>query len=166
MSQPAEQESRAPRWRAKLLIALVVVIVAAILARQSFAKDDADAGQGQANQLVAGQPAEEEKEPGGIEKVLPYVTEAGSAMLLGFMLALATRAALKLVIVALVLGFVALQFLAYKGILTIDLGEFAGWVGENVLNTTRNADAGQVAQEKVPTLGAGLLGYLLGLKKG
>ncbi|MHC4819141.1 MAG: FUN14 domain-containing protein [Planctomycetota bacterium] len=162
MSQPAE-ESRAPRWRAKLLIGLVVVIVAAILARQSFARDDAAKGEG--SQLAATQ-TEEEEEPSGLEKILPYVTDAGSAMLLGFMLALATRGVLKLIFVALVLGFVALQFLAYKGILTVDLGEFAGWVGENVLNTSSDADAGQVAQEKVPTLGAGMLGYLLGLKKG
>jgi len=162
MSQP-EQESRAPRWRAKLLIALVVVVVGGILARQSFARDAADTGEG--NQLAAAQPGEEE-EPSGLEKILPYVTEAGSAMLLGFMLALATRGALKLVIVALVLGFVGLQFLAYKGILTVDLGEFAGWIGDNVFNTSTDADAGQVAQEKVPTLGAGMLGYLLGLKKG
>jgi len=163
MSEPA-QESRAPRWRAKLLIALLVVVVAAIIARQSFRSDRAAAGQG--NQLVAGQPAAEEEEPGTLEKVLPFVTEAGSAMLLGFMLALATRFAFKLVIVALVLGFVALQFLAYKGILTVDWSEFASWTKDNLLNVTSGADAGQVAEQKVPTAGAGLLGYLLGLKKG
>lgn len=163
MSQPEQPEVRAPRWRAKLIIALVVVVAGAIIARYSLASDKADPGQGA--QLTANQQAEEE-EPGTFEKVLPFVTEAGSAMLLGFMLALATRSVFKLVIVALVLGFVALQFLAYKGVLTVDWSEFAAWIGDNVLNFSEDADAGQVAEEKVPTAGAGMLGYLLGLKKG
>jgi uncharacterized membrane protein (Fun14 family) len=165
MTQPEqlEQESRAPRWRLKLLVALVVLVVAGILVRQSLARDKATAAQG--NQLMANQQAEEE-EPSALEKAVPYVTEAGSAMLLGFMLALATRFALKLAIIGLVLGFVALQYLAYKGILTVDWSAFASWVGENVLNATKDADAGLVAQEKIPTAGAGVLGYLLGLKKG
>ncbi|MHC4135458.1 MAG: FUN14 domain-containing protein [Planctomycetota bacterium] len=163
MTEPA-QESRAPRWRAKLLIALVVVVAGAIVVRHTLADRRAE-GAGTGNQLVAGEKPEED-EPTAFEKILPYITEAGSAMLLGYMLALATRFALKLVIVVLVLGFVGLQFLAYKGILTVDLGEFAGWVGNNVLNVSSDGDAGQVAQEKVPTAGAGMLGYLLGLKKG
>jgi len=165
MTEPAPQEPRAPRWRAKLLVGLVVVIVAAIIARQSLTSDEADAKAGQGNQLVAGDTTEE-KEPGALEKILPYITEAGSVMLLGYMLALATRSVFKLVILALVFGFIALQFLAYKGILTVDLGEFAAWVGDNVFNVSAGADAGQMAQEKVPTAGAGMLGYLLGLKKG
>ena len=70
------------------------------------------------------------------------------------------------VIVVLVLGFVALQFMAYKGILTVDWSEFATWTKDNLLNVTLDADAGQVAEEKIPTVGAGMLGYLLGLKKG
>ncbi|MHC4971679.1 MAG: FUN14 domain-containing protein [Planctomycetota bacterium] len=166
MTEPAPQETRAPRWRAKLLIALVVVVVGAIIARQSLAKDDADAGDGQANQLVAGERAEEKEEPGALEKILPFITEAGSAMLLGYMLALATRSVLKMAIFALVLAFVGLQFLAYKGILTVDLGEFAAWIGDNLFNVSPDADTGKVLEEKVPTAGAGLLGYLLGLKKG
>lgn len=163
MTEPAPQETRAPRWRAKLLIALVVVVVGAIIARQSLRGDEtADTGQG--NQLVAGERAEDEKEPGALEKILPFITEAGSAMLLGYMLALATRSVLKMAIFALVLAFVGLQFLAYKGI--VDLGEFAAWIGDNLFNVSPDADAGKVLEEKVPTAGAGLLGYLLGLKKG
>ena len=162
MSNPAE-EARAPRWRAKLLVALVVVVAGAIVVRQTLAERRAE-GAGTGNQLMAGEKPEEE--PGAFEKILPYITEAGSAMLLGYMLALATRSALKLALAALVLGFVGLQFLAYKGILAVDLGEFAGWIGNSVLNVTSGGDAGQVAQEKVPTAGAGMLGYLLGLKKG
>lgn len=166
MTEPAPQETRAPRWRAKLLIALVVVVVGAIIARQALAKDESDAAPGQGNQLVAGERAEEEEEPGALEKILPFITEAGSAMLLGYMLALATRSVLKMAIFALVLAFVGLQFLAYKGILTVDLGEFAAWIGKNVFNVSEGADTGKVFEEKVPTAGAGLLGYLLGLKKG
>ncbi|MHC4816756.1 MAG: FUN14 domain-containing protein [Planctomycetota bacterium] len=165
MTEPAPQESRAPRWRAKLLIALVVVIVAAVIARQSFKSDEAGAEAGQGNQLVAGQQAEEE-EPGALEKILPFITEAGSAMLLGFMLALATRSVIKIAVFALVLVFVGLQFLAYKGILTVDVGEFAAWIGDNLFNVSADADTGKMVEEKVPTAGAGLLGYLLGLKKG
>lgn len=166
MTEPAPQEARAPRWRAKLLIALVVVVVGAIVLRQSVRGKEAGDKPGQANQLVAGQPAQEQEEPGALEKILPYITEAGSAMLLGYMLALATRSVLKMAIFALVLAFVGLQFLAYKGILTVDLGEFAAWIGHNVFNVSADADAGQLAQEKIPTAGAGMLGYLLGLKKG
>lgn len=165
MTEPAPQEPRAPRWRAKLLIALVVVVTGAVILRQSLHGDQAGTP-GQANQLVAGQPAEEKEEPGALEKILPYITEAGSAMLLGYALALATRSVLKMAVFALVLAFVGLQFLAYKGILNVDLGEFAAWIGKNVFNVSADADAGQLAQEKIPTAGAGMLGYLLGLKKG
>jgi uncharacterized membrane protein (Fun14 family) len=167
MSQPQpEPEARAPRWRLKLLIALVVVVVAAIIARFTFAERRAEAKtSGAAAQLAPGQEAEEE-EPNTLEKVLPYITEGGSAMLLGYLLALATRAAFKLIIAGLVLGFVALNFLAYKGVLTVDWSAFAAWIGENVLNTSAEADVGQIAQEKIPSAGAGMLGYLLGLKKG
>ena len=165
MTEPAPQEQRAPRWRAKLLVGLVVVIVAAIIARQSLKSDEADAKTGQGNQLVAGETTEE-KEPGALEKILPFITEAGSAMLLGFMLALATRSVIKIAIFALVLAFVGLQFLAYKGILTVDLGGFAAWMGDNLFNVSADADTGKMVEEKVPTAGAGLLGYLLGLKKG
>ncbi len=166
MTEPAPQETRAPRWRAKLLIALVVVVVGAVILRQSLHSDKSGGTPGQANQLVAGQPEEEQEEPGALEKILPYVTEAGSAMLLGYMLALATRSVLKMAVFAVVLAFVGLQFLAYKGILNVDLGEFAAWIGDNLFNVSADADAGQVAREKVPTAGAGMLGYLLGLKKG
>jgi len=165
MTEPAPQEPRAPRWRAKLLIALVVVVAGAIIVRHTLADRRTEgAGTGTGNQLVAGE-APEKEEPGAFEKILPFITEAGSVMLLGYMLALATRSVFKLLIVALVLGFVGLQFLAYKG-LTVDLGDFAAWVGNNLFNVSKDADAGQIAQEKVPTAGAGMLGYLLGLKKG
>ena len=166
MTEPAPQETRAPRWRAKLLIALVVVVVGAVILRQAIHSDETGGTSGQANQLVPGESAEEAKEPGALEKILPYITEAGSAMLLGYMLALATRSVLKMAIFALVLAFVGLQFLAYKGILNVDLGQFAAWIGDNLFNVSADADAGRVAREKIPTAGAGLLGYLLGLKKG
>ncbi|MHC4548280.1 MAG: FUN14 domain-containing protein [Planctomycetota bacterium] len=165
MAEP-DQESRPPRWRAPLLVALVVVVVGSILLRQSIEDEKRGAQTGIQHSLVPGEEEAEAKEPSKLEKILPFLTEAGSAMLLGFMLALATRFALKMVIFAMVVIFVGLQFLAYKGLLTIDWGDFAVWIKDAVLNVTGGADVGQIVQEKLPAIGAGLLGYLLGLKRG
>jgi uncharacterized membrane protein (Fun14 family) len=167
----------APRWRFRLIVVLLGVVVAAVVARaargtpeeraQASAEKRATSGgnSGMTTGLVpggpqpggqpTGEPQAEEKEP--IDVVLPFISEGGIAMILGLLLGMITRSFLKVMFLFAVLGFVALQYLNYKGVITIDWGAMKDFV----LNIVpKGASLTQVVQQKLPALGAFGLGYL------
>jgi len=176
--QPESQG--APRWRRRLVIALVVLVAASIGARVAFGKvrekPAKEARQsspdGFSTQLVPGEEPEPgakepEAEPTGLEKVLPFVTEGGIAALLGLFLGMATRMIAKLFMLLALLFFVGLQFFAHKGwIGPVDWAGMAEWMRDFVLNVSSESGIGSIVQHKLPSLGSFGLGYLLGLKKG
>jgi uncharacterized membrane protein (Fun14 family) len=165
-----EEAERQPstRWRRRLVLILIVVTAGSIWARSATAKEQGrqETPEGMATQLVATEPGQKEEEPkSGMEKVLPFITEAGIAMLIGIMLGLATRTVAKVLAVIFVVVFLGTQFLAYKGIMTVDWGGFAGWLHQSVLNVSSAESFQEIVTQKLPAAGALLIGYFLGLKK-
>jgi len=168
-------------WRKRLVVALIVVVGISIVARVSMAKDAAPAGKSGgssmlANNLVegsgtqgAGGDEQAQQEPSTVGKLLPFVTEGGVAMLLGIALGVATRAVFKIALIGIAVLFVAVQFLAYKGVITIDwqaMGHAYESLKNYVFNISSNSGIGQIVTHKLPSAGALGLGYMLGLKKG
>ncbi len=100
---------------------------------------------------------------GTLDTVLPFVTEGGIAMILGLLLGMITRSFLKALFVFLILGFAGVQYLNYKGVVTINWGAMKDFVLNMV---PKGASLSQVVQQKLPSLGAFGIGYLLGLKRG
>ena len=159
--------SRPPRWRWRLVLLLLLIAVASIWARMALAKKEGG-GESEteiANQLVQTEPTKTQPKS-GLGAVLPFLTEGALAMLLGLALGVATRSLAKIFVVLIVLAFVAVQILAYKQILTVDWGAFAGWLRDAVLNVSESASVGEVVKHKLPSVAALLIGYLLGLKRG
>jgi uncharacterized membrane protein (Fun14 family) len=79
---------------------------------------------------------------------------------------MATRAVAKILVVLFAVVFVAVQFLAYKGILTVDWPKFGTWVNDLVLNMSGEHGLGAMVRHKIPAAGSLGVGYYLGLKRG
>jgi hypothetical protein len=64
-------------------------------------------------------------------------------------------------------GIVGIQFAIYKG--WMDAGTAGGFIGhmrDYVFHVPEGSDAVAILRDKAPTAGAGLLGFMMGLKKG
>ena len=107
----------------------------------------------------------EQPEPSTMDKVLPFVTEGGIAMLLGLMLGMATRAVFKLLTIGLTLLFGMILLLSHKGILTVDWGAAGTWIKHFIVNISSDDSVGGIIRHKLPSMGSFGLGYLLGLKR-
>lgn len=169
----------APRWRFRLIVVLFGLVVAAVVLRAARGapepETEAAAAGGSAQpggmttSLTPGgqpQPGTEpqpEKPPSTLDTVLPFVTEGGIAMILGLILGMLTRSFLKMILVFAILGFIGIQYLNYKGIMTVDWGAMKDFVLNMV---PRGASLSEIVMKKLPSLGAFGLGYLLGLKRG
>ena len=168
MREKSHEEVRAPRWRLPLILALLVLLIGSIVARQSRAAEKPAAGaDGAASTLVAGEPPPPAEEPDTLDVVLPYLTEGGVAMLLGLMLGITTRFFVKSLVLILALIFIGIQFLAYKG--WIDAPEWGAtvvWIRDFVLHVSEDSSVGGLVQRKLPAAAALFLGYALGLKRG
>ena len=163
-----EQRRESLPWRRRLAILLLLVVAASVIWRVRIKKEERGEAvtPRAATQLVPGTTGgEEEPPPTAKEKILGYLTEAAIAMLLGMMLGIATTVAIKTVVVLLVVGVAGAQFYAYKTGTAIDWGAAGNWVKEFVFNLTGGADLKQVAVDKLPSLGAFVIGYFLGLKR-
>jgi uncharacterized membrane protein (Fun14 family) len=159
-----------------LIVALLGIVAVSVVARAARGTPEqrsasGQPGTGMTTALVPGGP-----QPGGqpqtapppqeketIDVVLPFVSEGGIAMILGLLLGMITRSFLKVMLLFAVLGFVGLQYMNYKGVITVDWGAMKDFVLNMV---PKGASLSQVVQQKLPSLGAFGLGYLLGLKRG
>jgi len=155
-----------------VVVIVVFVLAAAITGRVMLQEEEPtgspDAG-GLQTGLVAGGGEQVEKEEAlgdKLGKLLPYVTEAAAALLLGMIAGIGTRMAIKTIVVVLILGVVGWQFAVFKG--WVEAGEygFLAHMRDFVFHIPEGKDAGEVMMDKAPSLGAGLLGFLMGLKKG
>lgn len=155
-------------WRRRLFVLTSVVVTLSVIARVSIADEPADS-QGSppgATSLVDGQqPPPDAEEPSGMARLLPFITEGGLALLIGLALGAATRTLLRTILMMIILGFVVVQVLAYKGILTVDWGTAFQSIKDFVLNVSPDGGFGTMLKQKIPTVAAFLLGYYLGLKK-
>ena len=156
-----------PAWRRRLVLLLLLLVAGSIYARSSLRKEkeEASAPPLGPNQLVAQDQRVEEPEepPSGWQRVLPFVTEAGVAMLLGLALGAATRSVAKVLALVFALCFIGIQILAYKGVLEVDWGS---WLNDFVLNISQFEGLNTFVQEKLPAAGAFLIGYFLGIRRG
>lgn len=169
-TDPVPSTSQAPRWRFRLIVVLVGIVAAAVVARAARGTPEPapqrSATPGMATGLVPGgepQTAPQPEEKNTLDTVLPFVTEGGIAMILGLLLGMITRSFLKMLLVFAILGFVGLQYLNYKGVVTINWGAMKDFVLNMV---PKGSDLATIVQKKLPSLGAFGLGYLLGLKRG
>lgn len=178
---PSDASPSAPRWRFRLIVALIAIVGVAVGARavrgtpekraQEAAEQRTASGQpgGMTTSLVPGEPgtkpqtAPPPEEKDTLDTVLPFISEGGIAMILGLLLGMVTRSILKFLLVLSILGFIGVQYLAVKGVIHVDWGAMKDFVLNMV---PKGASVSEIVQKKLPSLGAFGLGYLLGLKKG
>jgi uncharacterized membrane protein (Fun14 family) len=180
---PEGVPSTAPRWRFRLIVALLGVVAISVVARAARGTPETRTQEAAAQRSASGQPAgmttgfaPGEPQPGSqpqtapppeekdtLDVVLPFVSEGGIMMILGLLLGMITRSFLKVMFLFMILGFVGLQYMNYKGVITIDWGAMKDFVLNMV---PKGASLSQIVQQKLPSLGAFGLGYLLGLKRG
>lgn len=110
--------------------------------------------------------APEGEEPGGLESLLPFLTEGSFFALIGFAVGYATRKAVKLLLILVALLFIGVQALAHAGIAEVDWGRALGALNDLVLNLKENQPFTEMLKDKVPTTGAFLAGVFLGFRRG
>jgi len=171
--------TEAPRWRFRLIVALVGIVVAAVVMRaargtpEARAQASAEKRSGQTGGMTTGllpgepqpgeQPQTEPAKEETLDVVLPFISEGGIAMILGLLLGMFTRSFLKILFLFAILGFIGVQYMAHKGVITVDWGAMKDFVLNMV---PKGASLSEIIQKKLPSLGAFGLGYLLGLKRG
>jgi len=170
----SEQEQRQPViWRRRVFAIVVLLVGAAIAGRVMLKDNDSEAGaggKGMRTALVAdtGEDAEPKETIGDkLNKLLPYVTEAGMALLLGMILGIGARMAINTIVLVFIVGVVATQFAIFKGWVSADsAGGFIGHLTDYVFNVPEGAEGTDILREKIPSASAGLLGFMMGLKRG
>lgn len=154
-----------------MIVVLFGIVAAAVVARAARGTPEPAASRsaapgGMTTAIVPGgepQTAPPPEEKSTLDTVLPFVTEGGIVMIVGLLLGMMTRSILKIGLFFLFLGFIGIQYLNYKGVITIDWGAMKDFVLNMV---PKGASLAEIVQKKLPSLGAFGLGYLLGLKRG
>jgi len=96
----------------------------------------------------------------------PMVSEIGIGGVGGFVVGYAVKKVAKIVAIAIGLGFVALQYLAYKNVITIDYASLRDWMLNLVGQTTELQPLVTDIIVHIPFGAAFAGGFYLGLKKG
>lgn len=96
----------------------------------------------------------------------PMVSEIGIGGVGGFVVGFALKKVARIVAIALGLGFVALQYLAYKGIIAIDYTALKNWVLNMMGQTTELQSLVTDVIVHIPFGASFVFGFYLGLKKG
>ncbi|MEM8883521.1 MAG: hypothetical protein AAGD14_05605 [Planctomycetota bacterium] len=174
--QPAvEQEQSQPLvWRRRVIAIVVIVLVGAVLGRMALSGQEetgSPSKPGLATGFAAGGDSgtrveREETLADKMQKVLPFITEAGMALLLGMILGIGARMAIKTIVLVVILGVVGIQFAIFKGLLKPEDAQFIGHLKDYVFHVPEGKEAADIAIKKAPSLGAGMIGFLMGLKKG
>jgi hypothetical protein len=172
-SNPQSEEKQPVVWRRRVVV-IVVLILGAAIAGRVFLGNEKPPVDSKGNPLVtglvpeSGETVEREETLGDkLKKVLPYITEAGMALLLGMILGIGARMAIKTIVLVAIVGVVGIQFAIYKGWMAPeDAGGFIGHMRDYVFHVPEGADGMALLREKAPSAGAGLLGFMMGLKKG
>jgi uncharacterized membrane protein (Fun14 family) len=171
----------APPWRKGLIVLVLLMVVGAVGARwatyeapvpkpvaSTLHQTGTKLGQlkgSTARQVQRPVEAAEDVEAEGLLKYLPYVSEGGLALLLGVGLGMASRAFAKLLAVGVFLGFVALQYFAHQGIVSVDYAALFEWIKQFVFNISGGGDLVATLTDKIPAFGSLGAGYLIGIKK-
>ena len=106
-------------------------------------------------------------ESGSIESLLPVFTEASFFGLIGFSLGYLSRKVIKLLLIFVALFFLGIQGLQYAGVIQdVDWPMAIEYVNDFVLNLKENNTLTEWLTDRVPTAGALVAGYFVGLKRG
>ena len=170
----SQQEEKQPViWRRRLVVVVVLILGASIAGRVFLGNEEPEVdskGNPLATSLVGsnGEPVEREETIGDkMKSLLPYITEAGMALLLGMIMGIGARMAIKTIVMVAIVGIVGIQFAIFKGWMDPETaGGFVGHMRDYVFNVPEGADGMEVLRDKAPSAGAGLLGFMMGLKKG
>jgi len=170
---PQQGEKQPLIWRRRVVVVVVLILGAAIAGRVFFSNEEPEVdskGNPLASSLVGdnGESIEREETLGDkMKKVLPYITEAGMTLLLGMILGIGARMAIKTIVLVAIVGIVGIQFAIFKGWMAPeDAGGFIGHMRDYVFHVPEGADGMDVLRDKAPSAGAGLLGFMMGIKKG
>lgn len=96
----------------------------------------------------------------------PMVSEIGVGGIGGFIVGFALKKIAKIVAIVLGLAFVALQYLAYKGIISIDYLSLRNWVTNLMGQTAEYQGIITDVVAHIPFGASFVFGLYLGLKKG
>ena len=106
------------------------------------------------------------EEPGAVESLLPYFSEASFFGLIGFAVGYGARKVVKLALLVIAGFFLFLQVLVFADVATIDWGRAVDLVNSLILNLKENRTITEVLVDRVPSTGAFLSGWFLGFRKG
>lgn len=175
-----ERKPKRPEGMTKLqklaLVGLVVLLIGSVAARAAFLSSKPPPASGAGSALEpssylastkdSSSAAAHDEQSGVLENALPYVTEASLFGLIGFALGFATRKVFKVALLLIALAFIAIQALTYFDVLVIEWGPVVGWINEAILNLKGSGSITQFLTKRVPSVGALLIGCLLGFKRG
>ncbi len=105
-------------------------------------------------------------EAGGLEGLLPFLTEGTFFALIGFALGYASRKVVKVGLIFVAIFFAGLQGLVYAGVADVNWGLAVELLNDLILNIQEDQTFTQVLTAKLPTAGGLIAGYLLGSRRG
>lgn len=168
-SEPAVEASAGLTVLQKVVLALFSTVLVGSVALRALGGTAAPAGDGTpaaAQGLVAGGGEPQAAEPDALERLLPYLTEAGLFGLIGFALGYTSRKLFKLALILIALAFVAVQGMVHLGWFQVDWGGLLEQLNIWLFNLKESATVSEFLTDRVPSAGALLVGWLVGFKRG
>ncbi len=128
--------------------------------------DAADIGSMHAASFVGGADSPHVSSGDGLERYLPYLTEASLFGIIGFALGYASRKVFKLALLVIAVLFIGVQLLVSTGHVSIDWLGVNSKINEWIFNIKQNESITSFLTNRVPSAGSLLVGYVLGFKRG
>ena len=106
------------------------------------------------------------EDAGGLESLLPYLTEGTFFALIGFALGYASKKVVKVGLIFIAIFFAGLQGMVYAGVADVDWGAAIDLLNNLILNIQEDQTFTEILKAKIPTAGGLTAGYLLGFRRG
>lgn len=105
-------------------------------------------------------------EGAGLERFLPYLTEASFFGLIGFALGYATRKVFKLALLLIAAAFIVVQLLVSTGHIAVDWLGVRSAINQFLFNLKENESITAFLKNRIPSAGALLAGWYFGFRRG
>lgn len=128
--------------------------------------DASDLGSMHAASFVGGPDSQHVPAGEGLERYIPYLTEASLFAFIGFALGYASRKVFKLALIVIAVVFIGVQLLVSTGHVSIDWLGVNSKINEWILNIKQNESFTSFLTKRVPSAGSLIVGYVLGFKRG
>ncbi len=163
-----------PTTLQKVVLGLLAVLLVGSIAVRAALAPDAGAATSESTVLApgasaltaGGATAEASESPEGLEKYLPYLTEASFFGLIGFALGYTTRKIVKILLILMAVLFLGTQAGVQAGWFEVDWDGVIAQLNEWVFNLKENATFTDFLTDRVPSAAALLAGWVVGFKKG